>query len=340
MFFKKNKSKSILGVDINREKIKIVELQKLEDDPDGFSYKIINYIIKDLPKGVFYKDDELDSQIVGEFLKEIVIEEKLQKTKAVCAVPAERSVEKRFPVPIDSTDDEIENVILSSAKTYASNGIETMAFDFYEDIEKRTQEDKSIVLKMCNLEAMTSREDSLLVGELTPIIIETDDAPLSRLSKTLRKQFHLETGDEIKKEDTYMLVEIRNSNVIINILSNDKVTSTNEELLKKDVVNIEAVYAQVIEIIRKNIFIVESNTESFKGLFLSGENNVLFKLRKMMERLEDEEGVEEFKNIEILVANPLLEMKYGGVNLDTIIEAAPSLVLPCGLAMAEVDKYE
>ena len=60
----------------------------------------------------------------------------------------------------------------------------------------------------------------------------------------------------------------------------------------------------------------------------------------MMERLEEEEGVEEFKNIEILVANPLLEMKYGGVNLDTIIEAAPSLVLPCGLAMAEVDKYE
>lgn len=339
MLFKKNKGKSILGVDISREKIKIVELERIDSDPE-YDYKILNYIVKEAPKGVFYKEDQLDSQVVGEFLKEIVAEEKLAKTRAVCAVPAERSVEKTFKVPLDSTDDEVENVILNSSKTYTTNGIETMAFDFYEKIEERTEENKTIVLKMCNLEAMTSREDSLLIGDLTPLVIETDDAPLSRLSKTLRRQYNLEIGDEIKKEDTYMFVEITNSTVTINTLTNDKVSSTNEELLKKEVVNIEAVYAQVIDIIRKNIFIVESNTENFKALFLSGENDVLFKLRSMMERLEDEAGVEEFKDIEILVANPLLDIKYGGVNLETITIAAPSLVIPCGLAMAEIDKYE
>ncbi len=329
MFFSKRKinNNSVLGVDINREQIKIVELERIHNDPD-YDFKILNYIIHNLPKGVVHSNDNVETQILGEEIRDIVEKEGFEKKKVVAAVPSERLVVKNIKVPLDSSEDEIENLIKSSSKTHAINGIETMAFDFYEDFDKETEEEKTIILKMCPIESVQTREDALLIGELTPSVIETDDLSLNRLSKTFKQQFEQERGLRLNDEDLFLFVEVRKQVIVTHTCQNGIIQSSKTDILKREVTS-DNIEGQIVELLRKSSFVAKSNSENFKGIFLAGQMENLFGL---ISSLEEDES---FEDLEILVANPLLRIKYAGVNSEAVTLASSSLVLACGLAMRE-----
>lgn len=326
MFFRKKKSNtnSILGVDINREQLKIVELEKIENDPE-YDFKILNYVIQDLHKGVVHINDNVEPQILGETIREITEKEGFSKKNVIAAIPSERLLVKTFTTSIESNEDEIENQIKASSKTHAINGIETMAFDFYEGEE--TEGEKTIILKMCPIEAIQTREDALLIGELTPLVIETDDMPLKRLIKTFTQQFKQEKGFDLKESDVFIFVEIRKQVVITHTFQNGVIQATKTDILKKDMSSEEDIEDQIVDILRKTSFVAKSNSENFKGIFLSGKMEELFKLINTLEESDH------FDDLEILVANPLLRIKYAGVNREAIALASSSLVTACGLAM-------
>lgn len=335
LFRKKKSSQSVLGIDINRDQIKMVELTPINNDP-RFDYKITNYKIEDLPGGIFYNSDRLESEQLGEILKDIVSQEKLFKKKAVCAVPSDRVITKYVSVPIDATENEVENLIKNSSKTYATTGIETMAFDFYEDEAARTDSEKTYVLKMVNVEAVQSREDAILIGDLIPTVIETDDKPLNRLSETFAAQYLSEIGEELDNtKDAYLLIEIRKQTVIATTMNKGKVDSHKEQVIKQEYGNNqESIFNQVVKFISQMLFVAQSNHNNIKGIFLSGDNKTLFGLREYME--EDSS----FDEIEILISNPLFNIEFSGVNFEDVMDSAPSLVIACGLAMREVSQYE
>jgi type IV pilus assembly protein PilM len=330
MFFSKKKvnSNSVLGVDLNREQLKIVELEKINNDPN-YDFKILNYIVHNLPKGLIHNNDNVEPQILGEQIRDIVEKENFVKKQAIVAVPSERLVVKTLRVPLDSSEDEIENLIKSSSKTHAINGIETMAFDFYEDKERETDEEKFIVLKMCPIEAVQTREDALRIGELTPAVIETDDLPLNRLAKTFYQQYKEETGGELKNKDAFMVVEIRKQLILTHTYQNGSIQASKTEILKREMATEEDIQNQIVDLLKKTTFVAKSNTDNLKAIYLSGKMDSLYPVLNLLE------ADETFDDLEILIANPLLRIKYSGVNKEAVTLAAPSLTLACGLAMRE-----
>jgi len=170
MFFKKTKkNNSVLGVDFSSDEVRIVELERIEGKSENF--KILNYIIKTLPKGVNYSDS-LNPDILGQFMKDISQEEKLTGKRAVSAVSGASISTKQFTIPKDASERETESLIRNSSKTYHPKGIESMAFDFKEDVSKRTEEEKTIILKLCPIEAISTREDILNMAEMDSVIID------------------------------------------------------------------------------------------------------------------------------------------------------------------------
>lgn len=334
MFFRKKKdNESVLGIDINSDQLKIVELKLTKNS--NYRYEVINFIVKDLPNGIFKNNDKIDSEKLGTIIKEITAERKLSGKKVVCSVPSGRTVKKPFPVPSNATETEVENLIKFSGQSLASNGIETMAFDFYERQDKKpTEETKYMMLEMCPMEAVTSREEAITIGNLNPVVIETDDKPLNRLSRYFLEQYNKEIGSVLDNDKSaYLLVDVRKTNIIVTTMFKGEVESNKEHVIKSKG---EVDYDQIMGVISKDLFIAQaqSNHELVNAIYLSGTSKTVFQLRDKM----DERPI--FKELDVLVANPFLNIKFDENDFEEIMEAAPSLVLACGLAMREVSGYE
>jgi len=87
----------------------------------------------------------------------------------------------------------------------------------------------------------------------------------------------------------------------------------------------------------KKMILLEATDDKFiKAIFLMGDNERLIKLKKYL--AEDSEHIDE--DIDVIISNPLVNIKYAGINPSEVVDAAPSLVLACGLAMRDISKYE
>jgi len=335
MFFKKTKkNNSVLGVDFSSDEVRIVELERIEGKSENF--KILNYIIKTLPKGVNYSDS-LNPDILGQFMKDISQEEKLTGKRAVSAVSGASISTKQFTIPKDASERETESLIRNSSKTYHPKGIESMAFDFKEDVSKRTEEEKTIILKLCPIEAISTREDILNMAEMDSVIIDVDDNAIENISSSFDFQYTEETGENLG-DSGIILIDIRKSKVITRTLRDHKVYNTEESIFKFSMKQSEddVINDKIDDELKKMILLEATDDKFIKAIFLMGDNERLIKLKKYL--AEDSEHIDE--DIDVIISNPLVNIKYAGINPSEVVDAAPSLVLACGLAMRDISKYE
>lgn len=326
MFFKKNKkTNTILGVDFSLNETRVVELEKIQEG--DYNYQILNFVKIDMPVGSFF-EDKIETNIFGELLKEVAENNKLKNKLSVSAVSSSSTLTKQFTVPIDANEKEIEGMIRNSSKTHTPKGIESMSFDFYEDEDQRTDELKTIIIKMCPLESISSREDTLNMAEIDPSIIETDELALLRMHPTFSSHYFLETGEKL--EDSFiLLVDVNDSKIKIHSLNGEKISSMNEKYIRKDLNHDKTDdFKSILSHIKETLFLSETNNEKIQAVFLTGNNNLLIPLKSFLE---------DHLDIDLIIANPFLNIKYAGVNIEEIVEAAPSLVLACGLAMRNIN---
>lgn len=336
MFFKKKKkNNSVLGIDFSPEEVRIVELEKV--DGDGEHFRILNFIIKTLPKGVNYSDN-LNSGILGQFMKELISDQKLTGKKAISAVSGTSIISKELEYGADFSEREIESMIRNSRQTHHQKGIENLAFDFYEIKEKRTKENKYYNLKMCPIEAITTREDVLNLSELDSIIIDVDDNAIEKISPAFDFQYKEETGFTLE-DDSILLIDVRRSKIIVRTLTKGIVSGTEEKAFSIKLKDTEEVVLNrnIEKEIKKRVLLESTTTEqNIKAIFLMGDNEKLIKIKKFLE--EESEVITH--DMDVFISNPLINIQYAGVNPAEIIDAAPSLVMACGLAMRDVSKYE
>ncbi len=333
MFFRKKKlNNSIIGIDFAYDEIRTVELEKSTSGKKD--YKMLNYVIQKLPAGSL-KESTIVTEILGECFKAATEEEHFKTNKAISCVSSEYVMVKEFKVPLDASEKETEDIIKNSAKTHYPKGIENVAFDFFELVEKRSEEGKSIVLKMCPLEAISSREDVLSMADLDPIAIDIDSAAISRMSTTFYKQYYEEMGREISDNDSILILDISRAKIKIRVMKLGLVNNTEEIFLKSsiDVKREDSLCDASIKFINKKKLIETTNDEVVKAVFLTGSMEDLVLLKEM---LDDSEAMD----IDVFIANPLVNIECAGVHPVDIINAAPSLVLACGLAMKDISNYE
>ena len=338
MFFKnRNKKDSILGIDFRLDEVRIVELEK-SNDPK-YNYKILNYIIEKVPVGNI-KEDKLESSILGEYLKEIAIREKLQHKIAITSIPSSRVMEIELLMPKDASEKEIEDVIKNSGKTYIQTSIDTMSFDFYEvnkekesqETETETETEKNIMLVMCQKELIESRVETLNNAGIVPLVVDTTNNGYLNIIDSLKKQYKKEYDCE--PEGTMLLADISRTDVNLYFYKENNIWSKSLHMEKNSNESNEEFNDRLLTNISKEIKVSNFNDNKIKYLFLMGKLDRLSDIQCKMK------NIKEFDKIDVLIANPFLDIKYDGDNYANIIEFSPSLVLACGLAMGEIKKYE
>lgn len=257
--------------------------------------------------------------------------------KAVSAVSGASIITKSFKIPKDASERETESLIRNSAKTHHVKGIETMAFDFYENEIERTEEEKTIVLKLCPIEAIDGRELLMKHANIESIVIDVDDKAIEKISPFFYQQYAEETGYKIN-DDTIILLDLRRSKVITRIIKNNKVYNTEEFVFKFSNKEKEedTIYKKIDSELKKISLLESTNDNVVKAVFLMGENSKLIKLKKHL--IDDSKYLSE--DIDVIISNPLVGIAYNGKNPSEVVDAAPSLVLACGLAMRNISKYE
>lgn len=324
MLFKKKKNQNtFLGIDFSLNETRIVELEK-NTDLEGKPFKIKNFVIIEMPPGAFY-EEKVESSIFGELLAEKVKEEKMSGKKTISAVSSSSILTRDETFPISASEREVENVIKNSGKKYTGKDIDDYAFDFYENSENSTSETRSVKIKLCPILSITSREDTLLIADLVPHIIESDESAIFRLYTTFKKHLLLEKGEELYPNDYVLVADINESYLKTYELNENNITSTREIQIRKDIGdNKKDALIQLLDHINQTIFISETNDKKVKAVFLMGDNSIISQLKKLME---------EETSYNTLIANPFIDIKIDGIYNEGLNEIIPSLVLACGLAM-------
>lgn len=342
LFFKKKKN-SLIGIDLTTHDIKIVELSKLEDG----KYRLDQYAYRELPGGLVSEDVVVDSQQVGQIIKELVESSKMVTRDVAISVPQNTVITQQVSVTGDN-EREIESEIENSGKKYIHTDIDEVEFDFKILSESADGSSKNILLVACKQKNITSRDDAIIIAGLEPKIVDSEAYVYERMFPRLVNQIKHELAIKDEIINSILMVELFDKKIKTVLINNGK-TVYNEE--------------QAIEIERRLMKTItldddagpsKSEQEGYKRGVYSAINKVLNLVsasveksnvvscvvfmgqEKYIDNIKD--YVEEKLQINCLVANPLSGMEISDkINMIELVATAPMLVVACGLAMREND---
>jgi len=343
LFFKKKKN-SLIGIDLTTHDIKIVELSKLGDG----NFRLDQFAYRELPGGLVSEDVVVDSQQVGQIIKDLVESNKMVTRDVAISVPQNTVITQQVVVTGEN-EREIESEIENSGKKYIHTDIDEVEFDFKILSESQDGANKTILLVACKQKNITSRDDALIIAGLEPKIVDSEAYVYERMFPRLVSQIKHELALTDTVVNSILMVELFDKKIKTVLINNGK-TVYNEE--------------QTIEIERRSIKTItldetvpsSMEKEGYKRGVYSAINKVLNLVSASVEKsnivscvvfMGQEKYIDDIKDyvqeklqINCLVANPLSGMEISDkINMIDLVTKAPMLVVACGLAMREND-YE
>lgn len=343
LFFKKKKN-SLIGIDLTTHDIKIVELSKLGDG----NFRLDQFTYRELPGGLVSEDVVVDSQQVGQIIKDLVESNKMVTRDVAISVPQNTVITQQVVVTGEN-EREIESEIENSGKKYIHTDIDEVEFDFKILSESQDGANKTILLVACKQKNITSRDDALIIAGLEPKIVDSEAYVYERMFPRLVSQIKHELALTDTVVNSILMVELFDKKIKTVLINNGK-TVYNEE--------------QTIEIERRSIKTItldetvpsSMEKEGYKRGVYSAINKVLNLVSASVEKsnivscvvfMGQEKYIDDIKDyvqeklqINCLVANPLSGMEISDkINMIDLVTKAPMLVVACGLAMREND-YE
>lgn len=343
LFFKTKKN-SLIGIDLTTHDIKIVELSKLGDG----NFRLDQFAYRELPGGLVSEDIVVDSQQVGQIIKDLIESNKMVTRDVAISVPQNTVITQQVVVTGDN-EREIESEIENSGKKYIHTDIDEVEFDFKILSESPDGTSKTILLVACKQKNITSRDDAIIIAGLEPKIVDSEAYVYERMFPRLVSQIKHELALTDTVVNSILMVELFEKKIKTVLLNNGK-TVYNEE--------------QAIEIERRSIKTISLDEstpssmekEGYKRGVYSSINKVLNLVSASVEKsnvvscvvfMGQEKYIDDIKDyvedklqINCLVANPISGMEISDkINMIDLVSKAPMLVVACGLAMREND-YE
>ncbi len=159
--------KNLVGVDIGSYYTKIVELEEKGD------VLAIKKIVKErTPENIFDKE-ELDKDILSEFLKTIFSDYKIKNRNVAVALSSSFIITKTVSMPL-VVDEEIEQAVMWEAEQYAPFGIDQVNVS-YQILKKDKEKNEMIILiVLVRKDIVESYADALSKARLKVRVVDVD----------------------------------------------------------------------------------------------------------------------------------------------------------------------
>ncbi|MFW6263902.1 MAG: type IV pilus assembly protein PilM [Cyanobacteriota bacterium] len=105
IFSKKGKG---IGIEVAPERINIAQLTQ-----QGQSYKLLNFITKEVPEGIFEEGKIVNAPGLAELIQETLDENNIKIRKVATAVPMREAIIRVIPIPAELDDQELREMVLN-----------------------------------------------------------------------------------------------------------------------------------------------------------------------------------------------------------------------------------
>ncbi len=164
--------KSLVGLDIGSYYTKIVELS------DKKGVNIINKAIKERTPELILKQEEIDVDVMSEFLNSLFSQYKIRNRNVAMALNSSFVITKTVSMPL-VVDDEIEQAVMWEAEQYAPFGMEQVNVS-YQIMEKdKEKNEMTVLIVLTKKDIVESYVAALKKAKLHVKIVDVDVFALS-----------------------------------------------------------------------------------------------------------------------------------------------------------------
>ncbi len=296
----KPKAKSLLGIDINADSIRLVELSHL-----GSNYQVEACI--NMPLTASMPDD-----LVITALKEMFAQTQIKTKNAAIALSHSAIIFKEIEIAPGLSNQEIENFLHFNVEKYTGESAKNISFD-YQIIETKGKINEHITLRLITVRRERVEKCIKLLQEvnLYPKIIDIDSYALER---SIRQQFKASTG-------LMAIINIDAGAILIVIIDHEKMVYAHEDFTNR--AEIQSV-TQIITHLKVKLL-----HQPLEKIVLAGEKAVLPGLK---------EAINTQFGIQTVIIDPFVGMQLPpSISQELVQKIAPMMAISCGLALRVTD---
>lgn len=346
------KSQSVIGLDISSSAVKLIELSR--SGRAGGRLRVESYAVEPLPAAAVVENSIADTELVGAAIRR-VWEKAKTKTKVVAlAVSGATVITKVIQMPAGLSDAEMESQIALEADQYIPYSLDEVALDFRvlgENSDNPAQ--VNVLLAGCRREQVEARTEALEIAGLKPAYIDVEAYAIERSFELMASQL-----DPQVAQGVVGIADVGANTTMVAALEQGSISFTREQMFGGRVLTeeIQKRYAlspdeaglakkqgglpddyagAVLQPFQENLaqqigrslqfFYAGSEQDTLDVLLLAGGCAAIEGLSDMLsERL----------GVSVVRANPFADMATAkGVNVQSLAQDAPSLLIAAGLAM-------
>lgn len=348
----KSQHRSVLGIDISSNSIKILEISKTGDQYNVESYGRIG-----LPENAMEGYVIKEADLVAESIKQLVGHSTFNSKQTACAVPESLAISKVVQINEGLDAQEIEELVISEAEKYIPYAIDEINIDFNVLGPAKNPAMLDVLIVASRTENVSSRVDVMTRAGLVAKIIEVESYAMERAAQLLTPELPA-AGEKkniaiinIGASYTHLFVlhgmkmifsreEEFGGRQLIDAVVEHYAMSRSEASLAIERGTLPADYTDKVlhpfqELIllqtkrALQFFFSTSHHTFIDHIILSGG---IAKLPKIAQLLQ------EHINIPTTIANPFAHMSISKkVDRDTLTNDSPMLMIACGLALRQVE---
>lgn len=303
----KPKTKSLLGIDITTNSIRLVELSLL--GPNNYQVEACINVALDTPAS---------NDLIAKELKKIFSHTRFKTKNVAVALSHSAIIFKEIKIASELTNKEIEDFLLLNIEKYIGEPINNLSFD-YQIIKPTIKTDEHTVLKLITVrrERVEKYIELLKAINLYPKIVDIDSYALERV---IRKQFKNIAG-------LIAIINIDGRAILIVVINGEKVEYAHEDFINTD--QLESPVQIIMQLKSKMQLVFATLHQPLEKIILAGEKAVLPELREIISTLF---------NVQTITIDPFLGMQLSPtISQESLQTIAPTMLISCGLALRVAD---
>lgn len=214
------KSQSMLGIDISSQSVKVLELERNNDQ-----YSVKGFGSEPVPEEAFEEGMIVNHQMVADSIRRVISREKLTTKQAAFAIPDSAVITRVIQLNEGLNDDEMEEIVILEADKYIPYSIDEINLDF-QVLGPSTKNASMLDVLMVASRAsnVDNRVEVATLAGLNAMVIDVESYAVERVVSEVSQQLPAEGIDKI-----IAVVDIGAINTHLFVLDGLKIIFSREE---------------------------------------------------------------------------------------------------------------
>ncbi|MCK5893569.1 MAG: pilus assembly protein PilM [Endozoicomonadaceae bacterium] len=349
----KNRSNSLLGIDISPSSVKLLELSR-----SGKRYKVETYAIGSLPQNAVADKNINDLDVVGEVIKELIEKSGTSLKRVAVAVSGAAVITKTIKMGANLSDDDMESQIMIDADQYIPYPLDEVAVDFEVQSKVKNNNDMvEVLVAACRQENVEMRETVLNLAGLTAEIVDIEIYAMERALNVVIPNLNIDVADPV-----IAVMDLGSTVTTLTVLQSGRIIYTRDEMfggrqLTDEIMRRYGAGIDELESFMNGNDVPDDYVSDVLNPFKSSVTQQMTRSLQFFYSASYHRNVdyivlaggtastvglshliEESIEIPCVVGNPFTNMAIARhVNADALASDAPAMMVACGLAMRSFD---